>query len=203
MKPIVLGEALPQGFFWFNEPPNVEFDEGVTIYTEPRTDFWQRTHYGFRNNNGHSLVRTVTDDFSFAAHLSFWPQGKYDQCGLILYMNEDNWIKVSAEYENEEVSRLGSVVTNLGYSDWATTDISSQVDSMWYRISRRGEDVLIENSTDGETWLQMRICHLHANEETVHVGVYTCSPLDNRFQCRVTTMLIGECTWTTEEEPTS
>ncbi|WP_397312917.1 DUF1349 domain-containing protein, partial [Paenibacillus elgii] len=31
--------------------------------------------------------------------------------------------KASIEYENEEYQRLGSVVTNHGFSDWATTDI--------------------------------------------------------------------------------
>ena len=29
------------------------------------------------------------------------------------------------EYENEQYQRLGSVVTNRGYSDWATTDIDA------------------------------------------------------------------------------
>ncbi len=34
------------------------------------------------------------------------------------------------EYENEQYQRLGSVVTNRGYSDWATTDIDASVKSM-------------------------------------------------------------------------
>ena len=29
----------------------------------------------------------------------------------------------------------GSVVTNHGYSDWATTDIPAGVKEMWYRLT--------------------------------------------------------------------
>ena len=32
-------------------------------------------------------------------------------------------LKGSIEYENGEFQHLGSVVTNNGYSDWATTEI--------------------------------------------------------------------------------
>ncbi|WP_245662995.1 DUF1349 domain-containing protein [Endozoicomonas arenosclerae] len=40
-----------------------------------------------------------------------------------IYLDSENWFKASIEYENQDYSRLGSVVTNFGYSDWATTDI--------------------------------------------------------------------------------
>lgn len=41
-----------------------------------------------------------------------------------MYLDSENWLKVSIEYENEKFQHLGSVVTNNGYSDWATTEIS-------------------------------------------------------------------------------
>jgi regulation of enolase protein 1 (concanavalin A-like superfamily) len=67
-----------------------------------------------------------------------------------MYQNSDNWVKASIEYENNELAKLGSVVTNLGYSDWATTDIPNKiVKIIWYRLSRRGPDFLIETSEDG------------------------------------------------------
>ena len=74
-----------------------------------------------------------------------------------MYLNSDNWFKASIEYENKKIQRLGSVVTNHGYSDWATTDISSDIKSMWYRFSRRDSDYCIECSEDGINFRQMRI----------------------------------------------
>ena len=72
-----------------------------------------------------------------------------------MYLNSDNWFKASIEYENKKIQRLGSVVTNHGYSDWATTDISSDIKSMWYRFSRRDSDYCIECSEDGINFRQM------------------------------------------------
>ena len=100
--------------------------------------------------------------------------------------DSQNWIKVSAEWENEELSRLGSVVTNLGYSDWATQDISSEIRQMYYRVARRGDDFLVDYSYNGETWLQMRVTHLHKVSSQVQVGFYACSPKGPGFTCRFT-----------------
>ena len=89
-----------------------------------------------------------------------------------MYLNSDNWFKASIEYENEKIQRLGSVVTNHGYSDWATTDISSDIKSMWYRFSRRDSDYCIECSEDGINFRQMRIFHMWEGAEKITYGIY-------------------------------
>lgn len=182
-------------FCWLNEPSRYSFDNGLIIQTDPNTDFWQRTDCGFRNDNGHCLLKEVQGDFSFTAHFEWEPKTLYDQCGVIVRLDEDNWIKASVELENSEISRLGSVVTNLGYSDWATTDIPSSTHSMGYRISLRGQDFLIENSFNGEQWAQMRIGHLHKAFSSINVGVYACSPLVSSFQCKINTIQLGVNEW--------
>lgn len=62
---------------------------------------------------------------------------------MIVYLDSENWIKGSIEYENESFQHLGSVVTSNGYSDWATTEIDASIKSMWYRLSRRDDDFCI------------------------------------------------------------
>ncbi len=134
---------------WLNQPKNFDINnQYVKITTEPNTDFWQRSYYGFRNDNAHALLVENKSNFSFTAQASFEYQDKFDQCGLIIYIDSDNWFKASIEFETENFSRLGSVVTNHGYSDWATTDIST-TNTMWYRLNRRGANFLIESSPDG------------------------------------------------------
>jgi hypothetical protein len=110
-------------------------------------------------------------------------------------VDEENWIKTSTEYEDEQVSRLGSVVTNLGYSDWATQDVSSERREWWYRISKRGPDYLIESSLDGRDWLQMRIAHLHVTPAQLAVGIYACSPIGKAAWCRFSALEISENRW--------
>lgn len=68
----------------------------------------------------------------------------------MLYQDSDNWFKLGCEYENEKIIRLGSVATSLGYSDWATTDIPASVNELHLRVSRRGQDFLLEHSFDGK-----------------------------------------------------
>ena len=93
-----------------------------------------------------------------------------------MYLDGENWLKGSVEYENDEYQHLGSVVTNEGYSDWATTVIDASVKSMWYRFSRREDDYSIECSSDGIHFQQMRICHMHKGGGTIRFGIYACSP---------------------------
>ena len=112
-----------------------------------------------------------------------------------MYLNSDNWLKASIEYENDEYQRLGSVATNLGYSDWAATDIPASVKSMWYRLSRRESDYCIECSYDGVTFKQMRICHMWEGAEEIQFGIYACSPEESSFEATFTHMEITECKW--------
>ncbi len=189
------GGELPAGFHWFNPPARYALGHGLELATKAETDFWQRTHYGFRRDDGHCLLTTLSGDFSLTTCVAFEPHTQYDQCGLILRLDSENWIKVSTEYENETCSRLGSVVTNLGYSDWATQDVGSERREKWYRISKNGSDFLLEHADDGQTWQQLRVTHLHRAFETLEAGVYACSPLGRDFTCRFKWIEIAENRW--------
>lgn len=183
--------------FWTRQPKTyLVTDEKIEIITEPVTDLWQRTYYHFQNDNAPVLqMETEETYFSFVVKTEFESKWRFDQCGVVLYLDSDNWIKASIEYENEEFQRLGSVVTNLGYSDWATQDIPASIKSMWYRLSRREDDFCIECSTDGQNWKQMRICHLHKGNGKIAFGVYACSPERSSFKATFTHMELTECQW--------
>ena len=170
--------------------------EEIRITTEPGTDLWQRTYYGFQNDNA-PVLQLETDEtrFSFTVRTDFDSKHRFDQCGVAVYLDSENWLKASIEYENAQYQRLGSVVTNLGYSDWATSDIPASVRSMWYRLSRREADYCIECSTDGVHFQQMRICHLHAGAGTIRFGVYACSPENSSFEAVFSHMELGPCLW--------
>ena len=194
-----LSTSMPAGFYWFNEPANYRLGQGLEIYTDEKTDFWQNTHYGFQRDNGHCLFVKQSGDFSVATRVEFQPQTQYDQCGLMVRVDEQHWIKTSTEYEHENLSRLGSVVTNLGYSDWATQDVSSGRREMWYRLSKCGPDFLIESSFDGQKWLQLRVTHLQKIKAELEVGPYACSPIGQTFWCRFSWLDISESRWSHDE----
>ena len=186
-----------ENLIWTREPKRSEItDAKIFIYTDPNTDLWQRTYYGFQNDNAPVLqLKTAEKFFSFTVKTEFESKVLFDQCGVVMYLDSENWLKASIEYENERFQRLGSVVTNLGYSDWATTDIDAVVKTMWYRLSRRESDYCIECSTDGVEFHQMRICHLFKGADEVVFGVYACSPGQSSFKAVFTEMEVYECKW--------
>lgn len=171
-------------------------EEKIEIITAPHTDLWQWTYYHFRNDNAPVLqMKTNEKFFSFVVKTEFASNHRFDQCGVVVYLDSENWLKASIEYETEEFQHLGSVVTNHGFSDWATTEIPGNVRSMWYRLSRRADDFRIECSDDGIHFRQMRVCHLYAATGEVAFGVYACSPEDSSFQATFTHMEMTECKW--------
>ncbi len=182
---------------WTREPENYTITENeIEIITQPHTDLWQRTYYHFRNDNA-PVLQMESDEkyFSFVVKTEFESKHRYDQCGIVMYLDSENWLKASMEYENEEIQRLGTVVTNNGYSDWSSTDVSASIKSMWFRLSRRENDFCVENSTDGVNYNQMRICHMFNAAETVSFGIYACSAEDSSFKAVFTNMEITECKW--------
>lgn len=187
-----------KAFKWTREPQScVIKDNTIEVVTKPHTDLWQRTYYHFRNDNAPVLqITTAEKYFSFVVKTDFTESHhRFDQCGVVMYLNSDNWLKGSIEYENEQFQHLGSVATNHGYSDWATTAIPADVKTMWYRLSRRGDDFCIENSTDGKEWHQMRVCHIYEAQGEISFGIYACSPEDSSFKAIFSDMHITECMW--------
>ena len=159
-----------QNFRWTREPAAFTLaDDRVEVITKPHTDLWQRTYYHFRNDNAPVFqMETEEKFFSFTVRTAFESKHRFDQCGVVMYLDSDNWLKGSIEYENEQFQHLGSVVTNLGYSDWATTEIDASVKEMWYRLSRRQDDYCLECSYDGITF------HRVINDFMIQGGYAIC-----------------------------
>jgi uncharacterized protein len=181
----------------------------VTFTTQPSTDLWQRTYYGFQNNNAHAYLWSSDQNFTCECTVRFDYKVRFDQAGILVWVDQFNWIKVSMEYEDESLSRLGAVVTNGGYSDWSTRDCETS-GFIHYRVSRRGPDFLLE-ANEGGDWEQLRVCHLAILGETtrdmgtldaqelsatpVQVGVYAASPGESSFEVEFHNIHISPSSW--------
>ena len=167
-------------FSWTREPQScVIKGDTIEVVTKPKTDLWQRTYYHFQNDNAPVFqMETEEKYFSFIVKTDFTgSHHRFDQCGIALYLDSENWLKASVEYENEEFQHLGSVVTNNGYSDWATTAIDAKIKTMWYRLSRREDDYCIECSEDGAEAQSQSPCPLYG--ASVEHGDLYCGHQEN------------------------
>ena len=150
----------------------------VSIETLPETDFWQRTHYGFRRDNGHFLCEMVGFDFDAELTVRIEPNAIYDQAGLMVRCSASSWLKTSCEYAQDEPAHLGAVVTNAGYSDWSYQPVSNFPSRLSFRVSRRRGDYEIALRLAEAPFDTIRIAHLLEDDgrAPVQVGPYACSP---------------------------
>lgn len=168
---------------WTPEPLPCKIEAGrIEMTTHPRTDLWQKTFADFSSDNA-PVLQTKTSDqhFTFRVKTSFDTKGTYDQCGLVMHLNANTWLKASIERETAEICHLGSVATNHGYSDWACCDVSPDVSEIWYQLTRKGSDFTLEYSFDGKKFSMLRMCHMWDCEGEISFGVYACSPQDSSF----------------------
>lgn len=116
-------------------------------------------------------------------------RGKFDQAGLMVYVNEHHWIKTGLEYVDGSF-QLSAVVTNE-FSDWSTQKWSS--DRCRLRLYRFGCDFVIE-SLFGEEWRFFRICRLKIGEgERLKIGPFCASPKDGGSEIVFTKFSVAEC----------
>lgn len=179
------GPSLTPEIRWRNPPPNYDLTaSGLKVATAAHTDFWQRTHYGFQADNGHHLCLPLAGDFTASTKVVSTPKHQYDQAGLLVWLSPECWLKTAVEFEPGQLSRLGAVVTNHGWSDWSTQDLAPDYGVAWFRIVRTRSDYEVyAASGDPEwdlpaAWTQIRIAHL----DEPAGPIYACSPKDSGFE---------------------
>jgi regulation of enolase protein 1 (concanavalin A-like superfamily) len=159
---------------WLNEPPEWHEAEGMlAVVTGERTDFWRETHYGFIRDDGHcrhgAAQRDFTAEVAFRGHY----RALYDQAGLMLRLDERNWIKAGVEYVGGE--RRLSVVVTRDASDWSTTPYGGSADWLGVRLTRIGTAVHVHWAEGGGPAFRMLRLAFFPEGPAV-VGPMCCSP---------------------------
>lgn len=171
-------------------------DREVFIQTSPDTDFWRGTYYGLEYHNAPAAVLISEDQFwTLKAIVSFESNVFFDQCGLFIYLDDNNWMKSGIEYQSNGFQQLFSVVTNHGFSDWSMANFDRLTQRMYYRLSRRGSDFLLENSVDGENFDMMRMFHMFDAKDSIQFGFFASSPGDSSFAAHFSEIEWTECLW--------
>jgi regulation of enolase protein 1 (concanavalin A-like superfamily) len=190
------GGNLHRSLEWLNPPASWRVDTARSrLLVEPSaaTDFWQRTHYGFRADSGHFLHAEVVGDGELAVTVLAMPAHQFDQAGLMVRLSADCWLKTSVEYEPDGPSQLGVVVTNNGFSDWSLQDFTGAGTlSYSLRVRWEGDDFFVEHRTDENgPWHLLRVAHLFRKAGLPwRCGIYACSPQGSGFQAEFSDLRI-------------
>ena len=165
---------------WLNPPQQWQADEAIIrITTLPKTDFWRTTHYGFIRDDGHFYYQEAAGDFTYSAKISGDYRDLYDQAGLMVRLDEFNWIKCGIELV--EGIQKASVVVTREYSDWSVIPLSGNPASIWFRVKRSGDTLEAAYSLDGSAYTMMRLAYFPP-VASVKTGVMCASPTGKGFQ---------------------
>lgn len=141
------------GWSWLNPPTTwTASDDRAEIITNPDTDFWVTTHYGFVRDTGHALLRPVPAHFRLRVTVDGRYQDQYDQAGLLLRLDDKNWIKTGIEYVDGH-QQISAVVTR-DVSDWNVVPleaVAKSITPVTIEMERKHDTVTIRYGTDSET----------------------------------------------------
>jgi regulation of enolase protein 1 (concanavalin A-like superfamily) len=138
------------GWEWLNEPRTWSAGEDLQATTDPDTDFWRTTHYGYVRGSGHVFGRRIEGDLRLTVTFHADYADQYDQAGAALWIDERNWIKTGTELVDGR--HMLSVVVTREMSDWSVIPLEHAPDAVTLDVQRTGDAVTV---TYGEAMLRL------------------------------------------------
>jgi hypothetical protein len=151
------GEALLDRMYWFNHPASSKQTGAQLVVTsKPGSDFWRKTFYNYTADSGHFFYLDASGDFVFEGRVRGRYESLYDQAGLMVRLDGENWLKCGLVLIIGLIWstwHIWEVITPGGLSLMSTTDI---VVITYMRLTATAVIYAwIYNSTKGSLFLVM------------------------------------------------
>lgn len=167
---------------WFNEPDRWEVKDNVlTMHATPQSDYWRISHYGFTVDDAPFYYGIYGGEFEAKAKISGDYKVRFDQSGLMLRIDPENYIKAGIEFVDGKYNL--SVVVTHKTSDWSVIPLDKPVPFIWIKAVRRLDAVEVFYSFDDREYVMMRNAFFQDNTP-VMVGLMAASPDGNGFEAR-------------------
>src|SRR5438874_532364 len=178
-KAVSQDEIVPR-MKWMNDPASWKVAGGkVIVRSKPKTDFWRKTFYGYITDNGHFFHLPASGDFIFQTRINGQYAALYDQAGLMVRKDAENWMKCGTEFFDDR--RHASVVFTRDFSDWSTMPDLSDTAPIWWRAVRRKDSIETLCSLDGKAFTSVRQGYFPPDEK-VDVGIMCAAPEGPGFE---------------------
>ncbi|UOR03753.1 DUF1349 domain-containing protein [Hymenobacter aerilatus] len=161
---------------WLNAPKKATINgKKIEVQVEGGTDFWRVTHYGFIRDNGHFYYQEQTGDFLAKVKITGHYHELYDQAGLMIRLDEKNWIKTGIEFV-KGVQNVSAVVTRE-VSDWSVVPRQDSPPAVWLTLLRKGDYVEIQYSFDNKEFKMLRLAYFPPTPgKKVQIGLMCAAP---------------------------
>lgn len=166
---------------WFNEPEKwkIAGDGSFRMFVPAKTDYWRVSHYGFTVDDAPFYYAIYGGEFEAKVKITGNYVTTFDQMGLMIRIDHENWIKAGIEYV-EGKQNVSAVVTH-GTSDWSVVELDKAPRSIWIKALRRLDAVVLSYSFDDKKYTTMRTCWLQDNCP-VMVGLMGACPDGSGFE---------------------
>lgn len=160
---------------WFNEPAEWRVVDKRTfeMNVPAKTDYWRVAHYGFTVDDAPFYYATYGGEFEAKVKITGNYVTTFDQMGLMLRQDHENWIKAGVEFVDGH-QNVSTVVTHKT-SDWSVVKLKDAPRSMWIKAVRCLDAVEVYYSLDDKEYTMIRTCWLQDNRP-VMVGLMGACP---------------------------
>ena len=167
---------------WFNEPEKWTVEnQALSMFVTPKSDYWRISHYGFTVDDAPFYYALYGGEFEVKVKITGDYKNRFDQAGLMLRIDEQNYIKAGIEFV-DGVYNLSTVVTHKT-SDWSVIALENPVPFIWIKAVRRLDAVEVFYSFDDKTYTMMRNAWMQDNTPMM-VGVMGACPDGDGFNVK-------------------
>lgn len=167
---------------WFNEPEKWTVEnQALSMFVTPKSDYWRISHYGFTVDDAPFYYALYGGEFEVKVKITGDYKNRFDQAGLMLRIDEQNYIKAGIEFV-DGVHNLSTVVTHKT-SDWSVIALEKPVPFIWIKAVRRLDAVEVFYSFDDKTYTMMRNAWMQDNTPMM-VGVMGACPDGDGFNVK-------------------
>ncbi|MCM0666760.1 DUF1349 domain-containing protein [Flavobacterium tyrosinilyticum] len=167
---------------WFNEPEKWEIKNNALIMNvTANSDYWRISHYGFTVDDAPFYYANYGGEFEAKVKLTGNYIARFDQMGLMIRIDEKNYIKTGVEFVDGKFN-ISTVVTHEK-SDWSVTTLEKVPPFIWIKAVRRLDAVEIFYSFDDKNYIMTRNAPLQDNTP-VMVGLMAASPDGKGFEAK-------------------
>ena len=165
---------------WLNEPASATISGNhLVVRARRKTDFWRKTLSGNVIDNGHFFNVPVSGNFDFEARIDGEYAALYDQAGLMVRIDAQNWVKCGTEFFDGV--RHATVVFTREFSDGSTMNDLATAGPVWWRVVRKPDSLETLCSPDGKNFTSVRLGYLVPSARA-DVGIMCAAPEGEGFQ---------------------
>jgi regulation of enolase protein 1 (concanavalin A-like superfamily) len=161
---------------WANEPDKwKQKDDQIKVTCPSEVDYWRGTLHGFIKDDAPFYWMYADNDFEARLSIKGKLKGLYDQAGLMIRLNEENWIKCGICMFRDQLHV--SCVFTRGQSDWSTHRLPKGKKVEWFHVwvKRIEENITVFYSLDNVNWIRIRQGHF-VDAPRLRVGMMCAAP---------------------------